>query len=184
VNKNFNKATPLGLIIALGIVYGDLGTSPLYVFNAIIRDKIITPQLVLGGLSCIIWTLTLQTTIKYITLTLKADNNGEGGIFSLYALIRRQKKWLVFPAMIGGAAIMADGMITPPITVTSAVEGLKQIPFFQRHQRNCDYLYRNRYFTRALFFTTIWNGQNRKALWPDHVFMVPDVTRFGVNASF
>src|SRR6185437_10342118 len=73
---------------------------------------------------------TLQTTIKYIILTLKADNNGEGGIFSLYALIRRQRKWLVFPAMIGGASIMADGMITPPITVTSAVEGLKQIPFF------------------------------------------------------
>jgi KUP system potassium uptake protein len=130
VKKNLNKATPVGLIIALGIVYGDLGTSPLYVFNAIIRDRIITPDLILGGLSCIIWTLTLQTTVKYITLTLKADNNGEGGIFSLYALIRRQKKWLVFPAMIGGAAIMADGMITPPITVTSAVEGLKQIPFF------------------------------------------------------
>lgn len=130
MKKNLNKATPVGLIIALGIVYGDLGTSPLYVFNAIIRDRIITPDLILGGLSCIIWTLTLQTTVKYITLTLKADNNGEGGIFSLYALIRRQKKWLVFPAMIGGAAIMADGMITPPITVTSAVEGLKQIPFF------------------------------------------------------
>jgi KUP system potassium uptake protein len=130
VKKNFNKATPIGLIIALGIVYGDLGTSPLYVFNAIIRDKVISPELILGGLSCIIWTLTLQTTVKYITLTLQADNNGEGGIFSLYALIRRQKKWLVFPAMIGGASIMADGMITPPITVTSAVEGLKQIPFF------------------------------------------------------
>lgn len=130
MKKNFNKATPVGLIIALGIVYGDLGTSPLYVFNAIIRDRIISPELILGGLSCIIWTLTLQTTIKYIILTLKADNNGEGGIFSLYALIRRQKKWLVFPAMIGGASILADGMITPPITVTSAIEGLKQISFF------------------------------------------------------
>ncbi|MGN6531166.1 MAG: KUP/HAK/KT family potassium transporter [Ginsengibacter sp.] len=130
MKKNFNKATPVGLIIALGIVYGDLGTSPLYVLNAIIRDRVITPELILGGLSCIIWTLTLQTTVKYILLTLQADNNGEGGIFSLYALIRRQKKWLVFPAMIGGASIMADGMITPPITVTSAVEGLKQIPFF------------------------------------------------------
>lgn len=130
MKKNFNKATPLGLIIALGIVFGDIGTSPLYVFNAIIRDRLISYELILGGLSCIIWTLTLQTTIKYITLTLKADNNGEGGIFSLYALIRRQKKWLVFPAMIGGAAILADGIITPPITVTSAVEGLRQIPFF------------------------------------------------------
>lgn len=125
-----NRATAVGLIIALGIVYGDLGTSPLYVFNAIIRDRVITYDLILGGLSCVIWTLTLQTTVKYIVLTLKADNNGEGGIFSLYALIRRQKKWLVFPAMIGGASIMADGMITPPITVTSAVEGLKQISFF------------------------------------------------------
>jgi len=130
VRKNLNKVTGAGLIIALGIVYGDLGTSPLYVFNAIIRDRVITEELILGGLSCIIWTLTLQTTLKYIILTLKADNNGEGGIFSLYALIRRQKKWLVFPAMIGGASIMADGIITPSITVTSAVEGLKQIPFF------------------------------------------------------
>jgi KUP system potassium uptake protein len=120
----------VGLIIALGIVYGDLGTSPLYVFNAIIRDRVITDELILGSLSCIIWTLTLQTTIKYIILTLKADNNGEGGIFSLYALIRRQKKWLVFPAMIGGASIMADGIITPSITVTSAIEGLRQIPLF------------------------------------------------------
>jgi KUP system potassium uptake protein len=130
VKKNLNRATPLGLIIALGIVYGDIGTSPLYVFNAIIRDRLITPELILGGLSCVIWTLTLQTTIKYITLTLQADNNGEGGIFSLYALIRRQKKWLVFPAMIGGASILADGIITPPITVTSSIEGLRQIPFF------------------------------------------------------
>ncbi|MEO6869370.1 MAG: KUP/HAK/KT family potassium transporter [Ginsengibacter sp.] len=127
---NLKKATPVGIIIALGIVYGDLGTSPLYVFNAIIRDRVISADLILGGLSCIIWTLTLQTTIKYIILTLKADNNGEGGIFSLYALIRRQKRWLVFPAMIGGASILADGIITPSITVTSAIEGLKQIPFF------------------------------------------------------
>ncbi len=127
---NLKKATPVGLIIALGIVYGDLGTSPLYVFNAIIRDKVISETLILGGLSCIIWTLTLQTTLKYIILTLKADNNGEGGIFSLYALIRRQKKWLVFPAMIGGASVLADGIITPSITVTSAIEGLRQIPVF------------------------------------------------------
>jgi KUP system potassium uptake protein len=132
VQKNINKVTPVGLIIALGIVYGDLGTSPLYVFNAIIRDRMITSDLILGGLSCIIWTLTLQTTLKYIILTLKADNNGEGGIFSLYALIRRQKKWLVFPAMIGGASVLADGIITPSITVTSAIEGLKQIPVFHQ----------------------------------------------------
>ena len=86
--------------------------------------------MILGSLSCIIWTLTLQTTVKYVILTLKADNKGEGGIFSLYALVRRQKKWLVLPAMIGGAALLADGIITPPISITSAVEGLKQIPLF------------------------------------------------------
>ena len=129
MSKNLNKVTGAGLLIALGIIYGDIGTSPLYVLNAIIRDRIISPELILGGLSCIIWTLTLQTTVKYVILTLKADNNGEGGIFSLYALVRRQKKWLVFPAIIGGASLLADGMITPPISVTSAIEGLKQIPF-------------------------------------------------------
>ncbi|MEO8415414.1 MAG: KUP/HAK/KT family potassium transporter, partial [Ginsengibacter sp.] len=130
MSKNLNKVTGAGLLIALGIIYGDIGTSPLYVLNAIIRDRIITPELILGGLSCIIWTLTLQTTIKYVILTLKADNRGEGGIFSLYALVRRQRKWLVFPAIIGGASLLADGMITPPISVTSAIEGLKQIQFF------------------------------------------------------
>ncbi|HSN08974.1 MAG TPA: KUP/HAK/KT family potassium transporter [Hanamia sp.] len=129
MQKNINKVSAAGLLIALGIIYGDIGTSPLYVVKAIISDKIISPDLILGGLSCIIWTLTLQTTIKYVTLTLKADNNGEGGIFSLYALVRRQKKWLVYPAMIGGAALIADGMITPTISVTSAIEGLKQLPF-------------------------------------------------------
>jgi len=129
VQKNINKVSAAGLLIALGIIYGDIGTSPLYVAKAIISDRIITPELIIGGLSCIIWTLTLQTTIKYVILTLRADNNGEGGIFSLYALVRRQKKWLVFPAMIGGAALIADGMITPTISVTSAIEGLKNLPF-------------------------------------------------------
>ncbi len=123
-----NKVTFAGLIIALGIIYGDIGTSPLYVLNAITRDKEISEKLILGALSCIIWTLTLQTTIKYVILTLRADNRGEGGIFSLYALVRRQRKWLVIPAMLGGAALIADGMITPPISVTAAVEGLRQIP--------------------------------------------------------
>ncbi len=130
MTKNINKVTPAGLLIALGIIYGDIGTSPLYVLNAIIRDRVITQELILGGLSCIIWTLTLQTTIKYVVLTLRADNRGEGGIFSLYALVRRQKKWLVFPAIIGGASLIADGMITPPISVTASIEGLKQIPIF------------------------------------------------------
>jgi KUP system potassium uptake protein len=130
VGKNLNKITSAGLIIALGIIYGDIGTSPLYVLNEIISGREISELLIIGSLSCIIWTLTLQTTFKYVILTLKADNKGEGGIFSLYALVRRRKKWLVIPAMIGGAALLADGIITPPITVTSAIEGLRQIPVF------------------------------------------------------
>jgi len=124
------KVSPVGLLVALGIIFGDIGTSPLYVFNAIIGSKIVSEQLIIGSLSCIIWTLTIQTTIKYVILTLKADNRGEGGIFSLYALVRRRKKWLVFAAMIGGAALLADGMITPPISITSAIEGLRQLPRF------------------------------------------------------
>ena len=123
-----NKVTTAGLIIALGIIYGDIGTSPLYVFNAIIGGRVISEELILGSLSCIIWTLTLQTTIKYVILILRADNRGEGGTFALYALVRRRKKWLVLPAMIGGAALLADGMITPPISITSAIEGLEELP--------------------------------------------------------
>lgn len=122
--NNLKKATLAGLVIALGIVYGDIGTSPLYTMSAIIRGKEINELLVIGGVSCVIWTLTLQTTVKYVLLTLNADNNGEGGIFSLFALVRRHAKWIVFFAMIGGATLLADGLITPPITVTSAIEGL------------------------------------------------------------
>lgn len=124
------KLSVAGILIALGIIYGDIGTSPLYVLNAITNGKQITEELVVGALSLIIWTLTLQTTIKYVILTLQADNRGEGGVFSLFALVRRRRKWLVIPAMIGGAALLADGMITPPISVTSAIEGLKQVPAF------------------------------------------------------
>lgn len=130
MSKHVNKVTAAGLLVALGIIYGDIGTSPLYVFDEIIHGKVITELLVVGSLSCIIWTLTLQTTIKYVILTLKADNRGEGGIFSLYTLVRRRRKWLVLPAMIGGAALLADGMITPPISVTSAIEGLRITPAF------------------------------------------------------
>ena len=126
--SSHNKVTSAGLLIALGIIYGDIGTSPLYVLNAIISGKTVSEALIVGSLSLIIWTLTLQTTIKYVILTLNADNRGEGGIFSLFALVRRRRKWLVLPAMIGGAALLADGMITPPISVTSAIEGLKQVP--------------------------------------------------------
>lgn len=123
------KVSAAGLIIALGIIYGDIGTSPLYVLNAIINGKTISDLLIIGSLSCIIWTLTLQTTVKYVILTLNADNRGEGGIFSLYALVRKRRRWLVFTAIIGGAALLADGMITPPISVTSAVEGLRNINY-------------------------------------------------------
>jgi len=119
-----HKTNIAGLLVALGIIYGDIGTSPLYVLKAILGDHLVTEELVLGGLSCIIWTLTLLTTIKYVAITLNADNNGEGGIFSLYALVRRFRPTLIFPAILGGAALLADGMITPPISVSSAVEGL------------------------------------------------------------
>lgn len=101
--------------------------------NAIVNGKHINELLILGSLSCIFWTLTLQTTIKYVLLTLKADNRGEGGIFALYTLVRRRRKWLVITAMLGGAALLADGMITPPISVTSAVEGLKVMPYFKEN---------------------------------------------------
>ncbi len=131
LKQNLNKVSIAGMIVALGIIYGDIGTSPLYVMNAICGGKVINKELITGALSCIIWTLTLQTTVKYVMLTLKADNKGEGGIFSLFALVRRHGKWTVFPAMIGGAALLADGMITPPISVTSAIEGLRSISLFQ-----------------------------------------------------
>lgn len=123
--KDLHKLSAAGLLISLGIIYGDIGTSPLYVFKAIVGNWSITPDLILGGLSCIFWTLTLQTTIKYVIITLRADNRGEGGIFSLYSLVKRRAKWLVIPAMVGGASLLADGMITPPITVSAAIEALQ-----------------------------------------------------------
>ncbi len=120
------KLSAAGLLITLGIIYGDIGTSPLYVMKAIIGDSVISKELILGGLSCIFWTLTLQTTLKYVIITLSADNHGEGGIFALYALVKRTKiQWLIVPAIIGGSALLADGIITPPISVSSAVEGLR-----------------------------------------------------------
>lgn len=135
-HKNVNALTAGGVLISLGIVFGDIGTSPLYTLNAIFTTVLgikdgrvtnpngITPDIVLGVLSCIIWTLTLQTTIKYVIITLRADNKGEGGIFSLFSLVRKKAKWLVIPAIVGGCALLADGIITPSITVTSAIEGL------------------------------------------------------------
>ncbi|KAA5543505.1 KUP/HAK/KT family potassium transporter [Adhaeribacter rhizoryzae] len=126
-NQTAHRVSTAGLLISLGIIYGDIGTSPLYVMKAIILGggKIINLDLIYGGISCIFWTLTLQTTFKYVILTLRADNKGEGGIFSLYTLVRRKAKWLTIPAIIGGSALLADGIITPPISVSSAVEGLR-----------------------------------------------------------
>ncbi len=127
--SDFHKrVTASGVLIAVGIVFGDIGTSPLYTLNAIFHNRIITEELALGSLSAIFWTLFFQTTLKYVIITLQADNNGEGGIFSLYALIRRAwGEWLILPAMAGGAFLIADGIITPPISVASAVEGIQKI---------------------------------------------------------
>lgn len=125
-NPAVQKITAASLLVALGIIYGDIGTSPLYVMKAIIGDREITELLVYGGVSCIFWTLTFQTTFKYIFLTLSADNHGEGGVFSLYALVKRFGKGkLVIPTILGATTLLADGIITPPISVASAVEGLE-----------------------------------------------------------
>lgn len=126
-----DKITLGGLLVTLGIIYGDIGTSPLYVMKAIVGDQPVNASVIIGGMSLVFWTLTLQTTIKYVIFTLKADNKGEGGIFSLYALIKKAKrKWLIFPAIIGGCCILGEGIITPPISVSSAIEGLKLMPQF------------------------------------------------------
>ena len=124
-HKNLHsKLTLGGLLVTLGIIYGDIGTSPLYVMKAILGEHTINAEVVLGGISAVFWTLTLQTTIKYVIITLNADNHGEGGIFALYALVKKTKiRWLIVPAIIGGSALLADGIITPPVSVSSAVEG-------------------------------------------------------------
>ncbi|WP_297632257.1 KUP/HAK/KT family potassium transporter [uncultured Clostridium sp.] len=124
------KVVTMGsLLVALGIVYGDIGTSPLYVMQAILstNNNYSSRGLILGGVSLVFWTLTLQTTIKYIIFTLRADNNGEGGIFALYTLVKKYAKWLIVPAIIGGGALLADGILTPPVSVSSAIEGLNVI---------------------------------------------------------
>ncbi len=126
-NSHFDikKLSGAGFLIAVGIVYGDIGTSPLYTFKAIIGQRPIDSGLILGSVSAIFWTLFFQTTLKYVFITLKADNRGEGGIFSLYALIRRYGQWLLIPALLGGSFLIADSIITPPISVASAIEGLR-----------------------------------------------------------
>lgn len=126
-HHNLDKISAAGLLIALGIVFGDIGTSPLYVLKAIAGTEVVVDEIILGALSCVFWTLTLQTTFKYVVLILRADNRGEGGIFSLYTLVRRHAKWLTIPAIIGGSTMLADSVITPPISVSSAIEGLTKI---------------------------------------------------------
>ncbi len=127
ITAKSNALTLAGVIITMGIVFGDIGTSPLYVMKAIISGSKGTLELdfILGAISCIIWTLTLQTTVKYVLITLRADNRGEGGIMALYALVRKRKKWLFALAIVGGSTLLADGIITPSITIVSAVEGLQ-----------------------------------------------------------
>jgi len=133
MNPHLKKVSFAGLVITLGIIFGDIGTSPLYVFQTLLHEGgKVDAALVLGSISCIFWTLTLQTTFKYIVITLQADNRGEGGIFSLYALVRRYGKWLAIPAIIGAGTLLADGIITPPISVTSAIEGLNLVPAFAK----------------------------------------------------
>lgn len=128
VSKHAPPFSPRGMLISLGIIYGDIGTSPLYVMTAIVGEREISKELIFGGLSCVFWTLILITTIKYIYLALNADNKGEGGIFALYALVRRYKaRWVVYPAVIGCATLLADGFLTPAISISSAVEGLRYI---------------------------------------------------------
>ncbi len=128
-NTHISKVTFAGLLVTMGIVFGDIGTSPLYTVKAILEggSANFSNLLVYGGLSCVFWTLTLQTTLKYITITLRADNKGEGGIFALFALVRKKSTWAAILTMIGGAALLADGVITPAITVTSSIEGLRLI---------------------------------------------------------
>lgn len=134
-NKNSSHHIPVGFgaaLVAIGIVYGDIGTSPMYVMKSIIAENggldQVSKTLILGSLSLVIWTLILLTTVKYVLIAMKADNHGEGGIFALFSLVKKYGKWLVIPAMIGGAALLADGMLTPAVTVTTAVEGLRSIP--------------------------------------------------------
>jgi len=134
MHPSLKRASTAGFLIALGIIYGDIGTSPLYTLQTLFNEcGTIDRGLVFGSISCIFWTLTLQTTFKYVLITIRADNHGEGGVFSLYALVRRYGKWLVYPAIIGAGTLLADGIITPPITVTSAIEGLNMVPRLASH---------------------------------------------------
>ncbi len=132
LDKKNDVITPAMLLVTVGIVYGDIGTSPMYVLKSIIENNggltTVSRELIIGSLSLIIWTLTLLTTVKYVLIAMRADNHGEGGIFALYSLVKKYGKYLVIPAMLGGAALLADGILTPAVTITTAIEGLRSIP--------------------------------------------------------
>lgn len=139
--SHVKKLSAAGLLVAMGVVYGDIGTSPLYVMKAILMENgglsSVTNDFVIGVVSLVFWTVMLLTTVKYVIIALNADNHGEGGIFSLYTLVRKGGKYLIIPAMIGGAALLADGVLTPAVTVTTAIEGLRGIPsFYDRFGNN------------------------------------------------
>lgn len=129
MNTTSKRMSAAGLLIAIGIVYGDIGTSPLYVMKSIVEGNggigNVNRDFIIGSISLVLWTVTLLTTLQTVLIALKATNHGEGGIFALYTLVRKRAKWLVLPALIGGAAILADGTLTPAVTVTTAIEGLK-----------------------------------------------------------
>ena len=120
------------MLVTLGVVYGDIGTSPMYVTKALLAGQggigTVSQEFILGSLSLVIWTVTLLTTVKYVLISLMADNHGEGGIFALYSIVRRYGRWLIIPAMLGGSALLADGVLTPAVTITTAIEGLRTIP--------------------------------------------------------
>lgn len=152
MKKRNSSLSTLGMLITLGIVYGDIGTSPLYVMNSIINSAgtmaDAKPEYIIGSVSLIFWTLMLITTIKYVLIAMKADNNKEGGIFALYALVRSKGKWLIIPALIGGSALLADGTLTPAVTVTSAIEGIKG-------QKFGNFVFSNSQTTVLIIVTTI-----------------------------
>ena len=129
MSDSSHKISLAGILITTGIVFGDIGTSPLYVFQAITDGgQNISKEFIFGALSSVIWTLILLATIKYIYFALNADNRGEGGIFALFALLKKRKlNWIIIPALIGCATLLADGFITPAISISSAVEGIKNI---------------------------------------------------------
>ena len=137
VNHHPTGKVTLGLmLIAIGIVYGDIGTSPMYVMKSILEGNggiaNVDSNFIIGSFSLVIWTITLLTTIQFVLIAMKADNNGEGGIFALYSLVRKYGKWLVIVTMIGGTTMLADGILTPAVTVTNAIDGLKSIESVNR----------------------------------------------------